>query len=192
MYNVALCEIVGLTPTGNNFCIAYAFMTHEDTDTYTWVLNNLRVIFQGRVPDSIMTDRELGLMAALRAVFPEVQHLLCWLHVTRNCEDTALKITKNLEISTLFKNQVWGLFSSSTEESFERRRRFLHAHWQPFPGVMGYLETVWLIHRTSLVRCYTDHVLHFGTRTTNRYAYRFRRYPCHSFTTFRQSFTSST
>ena len=164
-----MCEVVGFTPSGNTYCIAYAFMSQENEDTYAWVLRQLQILLGSVQPQAIMTDRELDLLAALNVVFPDVQHLLCWLHVTRRCEEAALKITKNLQHAGIFKGNCWGLFESRSEESFNRRRRALRAWWHPFPGVVAYLESVWLPYSRSIVRCYVDNVFHLGTRTTNRY-----------------------
>ena len=87
-----LCEMVGFTWTGKTFNVAYAFMTHENTNNYEWVLTCLDRLFRGRVPSVIVTDRELGLISALRIVFPHVQHQLCWVHIDRACADKALEL----------------------------------------------------------------------------------------------------
>ena len=169
-YGIALCEMVGFTCTGKNFCIAYAFMSHEDIPSYEWVLNQLKIILGPHVPEAIMTDRELGLIQALPLVFPNVQHMLCWVHITRKCENKAFKVTGSLELAAAFKNNCWGLFCSSSEETYEIRRRALYAGWSHYPLLMPYLQTTWLRdHKTSIIRCWTDRAMHFGTRTTNRY-----------------------
>ena len=65
-----LLEIIGFTCTGYNFSVAYAFILHENQDTYAWVLYNLQHLFGGNVPEAILTDREQGLIAAQREVYP--------------------------------------------------------------------------------------------------------------------------
>jgi transposase-like protein len=161
-----LCEIVGLTCTRKTFNIAMALVTREDTDTYTWVLQHLGHLLGDKVPEVIVTDRELGLIAALRVVFPHVQHNLCHVHILRNCEDKAMKQAGNVDVARRFKSECRRLFMSPTEELYEARRGGMHAGW----GVlMRYVQSVWLTpYRDNIVRAWTDRCFHIGTRTTNR------------------------
>ena len=168
-YDIPLCEFVGFTCTGKNFCIAFAFMVHEDVPAYEWVLNELKILLGPHVPEAFVTDRERGLLPALKLVFPNVQHLLCWVHITRNCENRAFKVTGSLELAAKFKSNCWGLFCSESQQTFETRKRALYAAWSPYPSLMPYVQSTWLTeYETSIIRCWTDRVMHFGTRTTNR------------------------
>ena len=72
-----LCEIVGFTCTTKTFNIGIAFLTREDEETYSWVLQQVRMLLGTAELEAIVTDRELGLIKALGVVFPHVQHLLC-------------------------------------------------------------------------------------------------------------------
>ena len=92
-------------------------------------------------PEAIVTDRELGLIKALGVIFPHVQHLPCWVHVLRCCEDKAFDITKDLGIKGRFKSDCRGLFMSLSEETYIRRRRIMFARW---PALMSYVDKVWL------------------------------------------------
>ena len=141
-----LCEIVGFTCTMKTFNIAYAMITHENTDTYEWVLRCLRCLLGGVLPSVIVTDRELGLINALPRVFPTVNHQLCWVHVERKCGEMALELGKDLEYQRRFTADCWSLWSSRSVDSYDRRRRGMHARWaQLVPGLMAYLETTWLV-----------------------------------------------
>ena len=75
-----------LTCTKKNFVIGFGFMSHENTDTYIWALGQLVYLMRGNLPNVIVTDRELGFIAALREVLPNVRHMLCTVHVLRRCE----------------------------------------------------------------------------------------------------------
>ncbi|KAK9740515.1 hypothetical protein RND81_03G041800 [Saponaria officinalis] len=65
-YNMALVEVVSVTPTG-----------------YTWLLRKLMDILEctRASPSVFVTDRELGLVRALRTLFHETPHLLCRWHM---------------------------------------------------------------------------------------------------------------
>ncbi|XP_021741929.1 protein FAR1-RELATED SEQUENCE 5-like [Chenopodium quinoa] len=77
-YGMSFFEIVGVTPTNQNFLVGYVFMRNECTDSYRWVLQRLReLIGYDKEPLVFLTHRELGLCAALREVFPGTAHFLC-------------------------------------------------------------------------------------------------------------------
>ncbi|XP_074266731.1 protein FAR1-RELATED SEQUENCE 5-like [Silene latifolia] len=72
LYRLPLVEMVGVTPVGKSFVIAYALVTHESEDGYRWVLQKLKVILNDAVqPNVIFTDCELGLLNAIPTVFPD-------------------------------------------------------------------------------------------------------------------------
>ena len=147
---MSLCEIVGLTCTRKTFNIAMALVTREDADTCTWVLQHLGHLLGDKVPEVIVTDRELGLIAALRVVFPHVQHNLCHVHILRNGEDKALKQTNDVDVTRRFKSECRRLFMSRTEELYEARRRGMHAGWG---SLMRYVQTVgsrWIFFKSRL------------------------------------------
>ena len=52
-----LCEFIGFTCTGKNFVIAIYFMSHENTDTYIWALQQLQYLLRGTQPNVFVTDR---------------------------------------------------------------------------------------------------------------------------------------
>ena len=69
--NWPLCEIIGMTPTNHKFLAAFCLMRDETAMSYSWVLERLRDIFgSARTPNVIVTERDEGLFAAIRDVFP--------------------------------------------------------------------------------------------------------------------------
>ncbi|KAK9698915.1 hypothetical protein RND81_08G140400 [Saponaria officinalis] len=95
-YKMALVEVVSVTPTGSSFLITCVLIPSESEEGYTWLLRKLMDILEctGTSPSVFVTDRELGLVRALRTLFPETSHLLCRWHVNRAIESRALKIHK--------------------------------------------------------------------------------------------------
>ena len=164
-----LVEFVGFTCTGKNFNIAFAFLSNENDGSYTWALNQLAYIYGENAPEVIMTDRELGLINAIKVVYPNVNHMLCWVHILRKCQEKALKLTGNLETANKFMYECRGLLESRSVDSYERRRRGLWARWSHVVDLMPYLDITWLNkHKEKMVRAWTDTAHHFGTRSTNR------------------------
>ncbi|XP_021732965.1 protein FAR1-RELATED SEQUENCE 5-like [Chenopodium quinoa] len=104
-YGMPFFEIVGVTPTNQNFLVAYVFMRNECTTSYRWVLQRLRVLMGYNKESSVLlTDRELGLCAALREVFPGTPHLLCRWHINKDVEARVSAMFKNKKIGATFKN----------------------------------------------------------------------------------------
>ncbi|XP_074303835.1 uncharacterized protein LOC141638328 [Silene latifolia] len=94
LYHLPLVEMVGVTPVGKSFVIAYALVKHESEDGYLWVLRKLKALLNDVVqPNAIVTDCEAGLLNAIPIVFPDSSHLLCLWHIYSNVEKKALDIT---------------------------------------------------------------------------------------------------
>ena len=166
-----LLEIVGMTCTNHTFNIGFAFMSKEDQPHFAWVLGHLRKLYEemGVMPTAIMTDREQALINAIHEIFTEdeVQHLLCWVHITSNIKKHALEVFEDDPLATKFSHRFWGLFMSTTEESYEAKRRQILKNWHS--GLVGYVDDTWLKpYKRNIVRAWTDNRLHFFTRTTNR------------------------
>ena len=162
----------------NHNVLPFLYQT-DAVGQYSWAAGILACLYRGlgegtrTFPCIIQTDRELGLINALRRVFPTVQHRLCWVHIDRKCGEMALQLGRSTEIQQAFKNDVWSLMSSRSVASYDRRRRGMHARWhERVPDLMRYLENTWLVpYSQNIVRAWTDTTLHFGTRTTNRCVY---------------------
>ena len=102
-------QIVGVTSTGNTFCVAFVFISEEKVDNYKWVLEQLKLTLNECMhPRVIVTDRELALMKACEIVFPHASHLLCRWHICQN-------IVKNCK-QTIKSKYDWNLFQSAWKE----------------------------------------------------------------------------
>lgn len=162
-----LLQIVGFTSTKKTFAIAFAFMTKETTDHYSWVMQTLRDLCKHRMPDVIVTDRELAVIKAIKEVFPTVKHLLCRWHVMSNIEVKA-KITRSKTKENEFVRDCYALVESTSELSYKRRLQSMQTKWEGRWSLMEYLETTWLKDfKEALVRAWVDCYPHFGTRTNN-------------------------
>ncbi|XP_074306166.1 uncharacterized protein LOC141641403 [Silene latifolia] len=65
LYRLPLVEMVGVTPVGKSFVIAYALVTHESEDGYLWVLRKLKALLNDVVqPNVIVTDCEAAVVEA--------------------------------------------------------------------------------------------------------------------------------
>jgi hypothetical protein len=86
-FKLPLLVISGVTALNTSFYIAFAFMLHETTTDYTWVLEQLKAVYRRlNLPDPEVniTDRDSGLILASHQVFPATRHILCIWHIDKN------------------------------------------------------------------------------------------------------------
>ncbi|KAK9669068.1 hypothetical protein RND81_13G107000 [Saponaria officinalis] len=139
-YNMALVEVFGVTLTGSSFLITCVLIPHELEEGYTWLLRKLMDIPQCTSASSLvfLTDRELGLVGALRTLFPETPHLLCRWH-------NAIDATSEEDF-----NKAWSVFR------------------QKWKSLASYISRTWGEHATKFVLYYTNDYFHLGNTATSR------------------------
>ena len=164
-------ELVGLTSTKHTYCIALVFMKQETTKHYAWALKRLKWLYGDKRPICIMSDRELGALKAVQHIFGDVHHFLCQVHVDRNVKTYA----KLMRVDPKkFSSSVRRVLRSHTEQEYEERLNHFRSTWNSREGggLVGYVETTWLTpHKEKLVAAWSDSILHFGTRTSNRWVF---------------------
>ncbi|XP_021752536.1 protein FAR1-RELATED SEQUENCE 6-like [Chenopodium quinoa] len=169
-YGMPFLEIVGVTPTNQNFLVGYVFMRNECTGSYRWVLQRLRELIRyDKEPSVFLTDRELGLCAALREVFPGTSHLLCRWHINKDMEARVTNMFKNKKIGRQFKNGAWKrIMDAATEAHYNSAVDRMKTRWASFPNVISYVERTWLCHKIKFVTFGTNQVMHLGNTSTCR------------------------
>ncbi|KAK9756694.1 hypothetical protein RND81_01G115100 [Saponaria officinalis] len=151
-YNIALVDVVSVTPAGSSFLIACVLIPSESEEGYTWLLRKLMDILEctGASPSVFVTDRELRLVRAIRTLFFETPHLLCRWHVNRAIESRALLIHKTVSYKDHVLNNPetgwWNVIDATFEEDFNKA-------WS---------------HAKKFVLCYTNDYFHLGNTATSR------------------------
>ncbi|XP_021764019.1 protein FAR1-RELATED SEQUENCE 5-like [Chenopodium quinoa] len=138
-YGMPFFKIVGVTPTNQNFLVGYVFMRNECTANYRWVLQRLRdLIGFDKEPSVFLTDRELGLVAALREVFPGTSHLLCRWHINKDVEARVTDMFKSKKVGATFKNGRWKrVMDAATEEDYEAAVETMKLKWASYPKIIA-------------------------------------------------------
>ncbi|KAL5128741.1 hypothetical protein HKD37_14G040929 [Glycine soja] len=97
--SASLLDIVGVTPTGMTFSVAFSYLEGE----------------LDALPGVIVTDKDLSLMNAVKIVFPDATNLLCQFHIDKNvkanlvdcpCESSFDEYLKNFEMTC----SLWPMF----------------------------------------------------------------------------------
>jgi MULE transposase domain len=71
-FKLPLLNIVGSTCLNTTFYIAFCFLKYEDTESYIWVLSNIKSLYNNQLlPKALVMDRDMALLGASRTVFPK-------------------------------------------------------------------------------------------------------------------------
>ena len=101
---VAIC----LDANNQVFPLAYGFGDVEDELSWTWFLNELKNAIGSPEDCMIISDRHLGIKAAMEKVYPNVPHGYCVFHMAQNIKNDY----KRKDVSLLFK-QAWKAYQKS-------------------------------------------------------------------------------
>ncbi|MCI29376.1 protein FAR1-RELATED SEQUENCE 5-like, partial [Trifolium medium] len=85
-YGMPLFEMVGVASTGKTFNVAFAFLSNEKEENFTWALQQCQGLMrsEGMGPMVTLTDRDTALMNAVASVFPDASPMVCRFHVLKN------------------------------------------------------------------------------------------------------------
>lgn len=172
-YKMPLLVINGVTALNTTFFVGFAFLSSERTADYTWVLTQLKQLYEeidASNPKVILTDCERGLINASRLVFPDAQHLLCIWHVDKNVLSNCHKDFATKEEWETFYIDWHKVMYARTSAEYEARWTALsNTYDQRHPGPMLYLTNDLLrSYKKKFVKCWTDQSLHFNNHATSR------------------------
>ena len=169
-YRMPLLEVVGVTSTDMTFSVGFGFLSSESSNSYTWVLDILKVLLEGwPTPKVFVTDRELGLLSAIKGVFPDSSSLLCTWHINNMVMSNCKKYFERGQDFTLFNDRWKALTFSPSEVVYESRLADLHAKYGAVNGLMDYLVSTWLRdYKQCFISAWTDNIMHLGQTTTQR------------------------
>ncbi|WOL01427.1 hypothetical protein Cni_G10143 [Canna indica] len=103
------------------FPVAFAVTEIEKIETWEWFLDELLRCFSGFRELSIMSDRNLGIIVAVRNIFLDAAHEYCMVHLAKNL----VHDVRSKDVVPLF----WAVARSTTEHSFnECMQKILDIH----------------------------------------------------------------
>ncbi|KAH9792877.1 protein FAR1-RELATED SEQUENCE [Citrus sinensis] len=83
-YNKPLVLFVGLNHHMRSIVFGFALLSSETEDKYIWLLRTFLSAMDGKMHVSIVTDGDRAMRNAIRTVFPDASHRLCYWHLERN------------------------------------------------------------------------------------------------------------
>jgi hypothetical protein len=81
-----LLDMIEVDAAQHSFCIAFAFLSGETEEDYTWALEQLKTLYEqygGTFPSVILTDRCFAVINAATALFPFTSTLICIWHANK-------------------------------------------------------------------------------------------------------------
>lgn len=82
-HKMPLLDMDGVDACERSFCIAFAFLSGETDEDYSWALQHLRSLYERDLPSVVLTDRCLAAINAAATWFPLSKGLLCTWHVNK-------------------------------------------------------------------------------------------------------------
>jgi len=174
-HGMPLLDMVGVDSCERSFCIAFAFLSGETEDDYSWALQHLKSLYTGDLPSVVLTDRCLAAMNAVEIQFPLAKALLCLWHVNmavlRYClpvfERNGGDWRKDWDEFYAFWHSI---ITSPTEALFHERLACFERKYAPkYIEAVRYLRAIWLDpSKEKIVKAWVDKHLHFGTTVTSR------------------------
>lgn len=175
-YKLPLFVICGVTNLHTSFYLGYCFMIHEEKEDYIWALNALLdMLLEQNIPDPkvIITDRDLGLMGAIRDVFPESASLLCVWHINKNVLAACKPMFDTKEHWDKFYKHWQRVIYAQNHEDFTNEWDSLCTTYLEVcsdeRGLVQYLSQTWIDPwQWKFVAYHTKRHMHFGTTVTSR------------------------
>ncbi|KAJ3685841.1 hypothetical protein LUZ61_015005 [Rhynchospora tenuis] len=80
-FDLPVAPIVGVNHHGQTIIFGCAMMTHEDTDTYKWIIRSWLECMGGKAPKTIITYQSAAMKKAIAETLPDTHHRHCIWHI---------------------------------------------------------------------------------------------------------------
>ncbi|XP_050233517.1 uncharacterized protein LOC126682005 [Mercurialis annua] len=87
-YGGQLLSATGIDPNDCMYPLAYAWLKTENTETWMWFIGLLSVDLHLTNAAVFMSDKQKGLLNAVKELFPYSEHRFCWRHLWANFRST--------------------------------------------------------------------------------------------------------
>ena len=154
------------------FCIAFAFLSGESEEDYTWALKWLKSLYEQcntTLSSVILTDCCFAAINATTTLFPSATILICIWHANKavlaQCQPAFPETNKWKEFYGFWHS----ILNSPTEEAYTKRllefqQKYATEHFEE----IGYIKSTWLVpFKEKFVRAWVDQSTHFGNTATS-------------------------
>ncbi|XP_028097663.1 protein FAR1-RELATED SEQUENCE 5-like [Camellia sinensis] len=145
-YDMPFAPFVGVNHYGQSTLLGCGLISHEDTETFTWLFQSWLACMSGFPPNAIITDQDKAMKKATQIVFPNARHRWCLWHIMKKLLEKLRGYKEYEAIKFGIQNAVYD--SLTTEEFEENWGKFieeyqLHSNdwWDP-PFPEGFPEAL--------------------------------------------------
>ena len=125
-YNMPLCIFSGVTACNKSFYIGFAFLRHEDKDSYHWVLSQVHELYtrvgQENGAEVVLTDKDDALIAGLGEVMTTSHHILCVWHINKNVMARATKFFEGPDQVKAWMDKWYKVCQAPTLAEYQQAR----------------------------------------------------------------------
>ncbi|KAH9726548.1 protein FAR1-RELATED SEQUENCE [Citrus sinensis] len=82
-YDMPFAPFVGVNHHGQSILLGCGLISHEDTETFTWLFDTWLSCMSGCPPLGIITDQDKAMKRAIQIVFPDTRHRWCLWHILK-------------------------------------------------------------------------------------------------------------
>lgn len=147
-----MATIIISDPSAQSHLLSLTIMSHERTDDYTNLFNQLKAECSTQgfdlSPRWIMADGADSITAAIEICFPYATRLMCFFHFTQAVQRRLKK--ENDDIKKAVMKDLRSLSMSLNVECFQSRFEALKEKWRGIPELVsqdfiGYFEKEWIL-----------------------------------------------
>ncbi|GFY98617.1 FAR1-related sequence 3 [Actinidia rufa] len=161
-YDMPFAPFVGVNHHGQSILLGCGLISHEDTESFSWLFQTWLECMWGGAPKAIITDQCQAMRNAIQNIFPDTRHRWCIWHIMKKVPEKLSGYEAYQIISYHFRQVV---YDSLTKEEFEKA-------WDVFMEKYDFQSNTWLhglyLEKERWVPAYVKDMFWAGMSSTQR------------------------
>ncbi|KAH9674899.1 protein FAR1-RELATED SEQUENCE [Citrus sinensis] len=116
-YDMPFAPFVGVNHHGQSILLGCGLISHEDTETFTWLFDTWLSCMSGSPPLGIITDQDKAIKNAIEIVFPNTRHRWCLWHILKKVPE---KLGRYVQYHAIRVSLHSVVYDSYTPVEFEK------------------------------------------------------------------------
>ncbi|KAK9189877.1 hypothetical protein WN943_018476 [Citrus x changshan-huyou] len=161
-YDMPFDPFVGVNHHGQSILLGCGLISHEDTETFTWLFEAWLSYMSNSPPIGIITDQDKAMQKAITNVFPTTRHRWCLWHIMKKVLE---KLRAFKEREGIISSLLSAVYDSLSPNMFDEA-------WHDMMTVYNLWDNDWLNGLYEewyrWVPCYLNNCFWVGMSTTQR------------------------
>ncbi|KAL9463985.1 hypothetical protein AB3S75_001729 [Citrus x aurantiifolia] len=161
-YDMPFAPFVGINHHGQSILLGCGLISHEDTETFTWLFEAWLSCMSDSPPIGIITDQDKAMQKVIEHVFPTTRHRWCLWHIMKKVPE---KLGAFQEREGIISSLLSVVYDSLSPAAFEE-------DWNDMITTYDLWDNAWLNglydERYRWVPCYLKDSFWAGMSTTQR------------------------